>query len=131
MNQFIFVNLRNRENVLSNLKLAMLNKLLGLGPQYYCIIKSYNFYFESLLMFVLHYLPKDKFCIYPKNESLRGPFLYEPWKILGQRICNRPTILIERYLDILITKQDQFHIPKLQLSYKPHVYTWISSIYID
>ena len=86
MNQVIFVNFRNRENVLSDLKLAMLKEIVGLGPQYYCVICSYNLDFESFLMLIMHYLPKDKFCIYPKDESLRGPFLYEPWKILGQRI---------------------------------------------
>ena len=32
LNQVIFVNLRNRENVLSNLKLAMLKEIVGLGP---------------------------------------------------------------------------------------------------
>ena len=101
MNQVIFVNLRNRENVLSNLKLAMLKEIVGLGPQYYCVIHSYNLDFESLLMLILHYLPKDKFCIYPENESLRGPFFNEPWKILGQRICNQLTISLERYLSYL------------------------------
>ena len=101
MNQVTFVNLRNRENVLSNLKLAMLKELVGLGPRYCCVVKSYNLDFESLLMLVLHYLPKEKFCIYPKNESLREPFLYKPWKILGQRIYTRPTILLERYLAYL------------------------------
>ena len=34
MNQVTFVNLRNRENVLSNLKLAMLKEIVGLGPQH-------------------------------------------------------------------------------------------------
>ena len=101
MNQVIFVNLRNRENVLSNLKLAMLKEIVGLGPQYYYVICSYNLDFESFLMLILHYLTKDKFCKYLENESLRGPFLYEPWKILGQRICNRPTISLERYLSYL------------------------------
>ena len=52
-------------------------------------------------MFVLHDLPKEKFCIYPENESLRGPFLYEPWKFLGQKICNQPSISLERYLAYL------------------------------
>ena len=32
MNQVIFVNLRNRENVLSKLKVAMLKEIFGLGP---------------------------------------------------------------------------------------------------
>ena len=85
MNQAIFVNLRNRENVLSNLKLAMLKEIVGLGPQHCCIIQSYNLDFESLLMLVLHYLPKDKFCIYPEDESFRGPFLYKPWKNFGTK----------------------------------------------
>ena len=101
MNQVIFVNLRNKENVLSKLKLATLKEIIGLGPLYYCVIRSYNLDFESLLMLVLHYLPKENFCIYPKNESLRGPFLYEPWKFLGQRIYNRPTISLEGYLAYL------------------------------
>ena len=101
MNQVIFVNLRNRENVLSNLKLAMLKEIMGLGFQHYYIIQSYNLDFESLFILVSHYLPKDKFCIYPEDESLRGPFLYKPWKILGQRICNQPTISLERYLAYL------------------------------
>ena len=101
MNQVIFVNLRNKENVLSNLQLAMLKEIVGLGPQYYCVIRTHNLDFESFFMLILCYLPKDKFCIYPEDESLRGPFLYEPWKILGQRICNRPTISLERYLAYL------------------------------
>ena len=101
MNQVIFVNLKNKENVLNNLKLAMLKEIVGLGPQLYCIIWSYNIDYESLLMLVLHYLPKDKFCIYLENESLRGPFLYEPWKILGQRIYNWTIIFVERYLAYL------------------------------
>ena len=98
MNEVIFVNLRNRENVLSNLKLAMLKEIVGIGPQYYCVIHSYSLNFESLLMLLLYYLPKNKFCIYPEDESLRGPFLYEPWKILGQRIYNQHTISLEIYL---------------------------------
>ena len=101
MNQVIFVNLRKRENVLSNLQLAMLKEIVGLGPQYYCVIRTHNLDFESFFMLILCYLPKDKFCIYPKDESLRGPFLYEPWKILGQRICNGPTISLEQYLAYL------------------------------
>ena len=83
MNQVTFVNLRKRENVMSNLKLAMLKEIIGLGPQYYCVICSYNPNFESFFMLILHYLPKDKFCIYPEDESLKGPFLYKPWKSLG------------------------------------------------
>ena len=101
MNQVTFVNLRNRENVLSNLKLAMLKEIVGLGPQYYCVISSHNLDFESFLMHILYYLPKDKFCIYLEDEFLRGSFVYELWKIFGQRICKQPIILLDRYLAYL------------------------------
>ena len=56
--------LKERENNLNNLKLAMLKEIFGLRPQHYYVICSYNLDFESLLMLILHYLPKDKFCIY-------------------------------------------------------------------
>ena len=95
------MNLRNRENVLINPKLAMLKESVVLGPQYYYVICSHNLDFESFLMLILHYLPKDKFCIYLEDESLGGPFLYAPWKIFGQRIYTQPTILLERYLAYL------------------------------
>ena len=101
INEVTFVNLRNRENVWSNLSLATLKEAIGLGPQHYCVIHSYNFYFEILLMLTLHYFPKEKVCIYPKDETLRGTFLYAPWDILGQRIYTRFTISIERYLAYL------------------------------
>ena len=34
LNQVLFVNLRNRENILINLKIAMLTKIVELGPQH-------------------------------------------------------------------------------------------------
>ena len=66
------------ENVWDNLRLAMLKEAIGLGPHHYCIIHSYNLDFENLLMFTLLYLPKAKFCMYPEEETLGGPFLYSP-----------------------------------------------------
>ena len=99
-----FVNLRNRENVWDNLGLAMFKEAIGLGPYRYCIIRSYNLDFENLLMLTLLYLPRDKFCIYPEEETLEGPFLHSPWEILGRRICNRPSISIDLYLAYLAYK---------------------------
>ena len=82
LNGITFVNFQNRENFWDNLGLAMLKEAMGLGPQHYCIIQSYNLDFENLLMLTLHYLPKIKFCMYPEDETLGGPFLYTPWDIL-------------------------------------------------
>ena len=101
LNKITFVNLKNRENVWSNLRLAMLKETIRLRPQCYCVIRSYNFDFETLLMLILHYLPREKFCMYPKDKSLGDPFLYAPWNILGQRICTQPTISIDSYLAYL------------------------------
>ena len=79
----------------------MLKEAIGLGTHHYCIIKSYNLDFENLLMLTLLYLPKEKFCIYPEDEALGGPFLYTPWDSIGRRICGRPSIPIECYLAYL------------------------------
>ena len=87
LNKVTFLNLRNRENVWSNLSLATLKEAIGLEPQRYCVIRLYNFDFETLLMLTLHYLPRGKFCMYPEDESRGRPFLYAPWDILGQWIC--------------------------------------------
>ena len=99
-----FVTLRNRENVWDNLGLAMLKEAIGLGPQHYCIIRSYNLDFENLLLLTLLYLPGTKFCMYPEGETLGGPFLHTPWDILGRRICSRPSISIDCYLAYLAHK---------------------------
>ena len=101
LNKVTFINLKNRENVWSNLSLATLKESIGLGPQQYCVICSYKFDFETLFMLTLYYLPKEKFCMYPEDESLASPFLYAPWDILGQRIYTQPTISIDSYLAYL------------------------------
>ena len=82
----------------------MLKEAIGLGPQHYCIIQSYNLDFENLLMLTLLYLPRGKFCMYPEDETLGGPFLYTPWDILGRRICAQPSISIDCYLAYLAHK---------------------------
>ena len=99
-----FVNLQNRENVWDNLGLAIFKEAVGLGPLCYCIIQTYNLDFENLLMLILLYLPRDKFCMYPKDETLEGPFLHSPWDTLGRRICTQSSISIDLYLAYLAYK---------------------------
>ena len=96
-----FVNLRNRENVLDNLSLAVLKEMLGMGPRQYCIVRSYNREFESFLIIALHYLPRNKICMYPSDETLLGSFLYLPWRDIGRRICSQPSISVDTYMDYL------------------------------
>ena len=87
-----------------NLGLAMFKGAIGLGPYHYCIIQSYNLDFKKLLMLTLLYLPRDKLCMYPEDETLEGPFLHSPRNILGKRICTRPSISIDLYLAYLAYK---------------------------
>lgn len=101
MSDITFISLRNKENVLHNLNLAIFKEMLGLGTQWYCVVRSFNKDFEALLMLTLHYLPKDKFCMYPEGETLLGPFLHAPWDNPGQQICARPTISDETYVAYL------------------------------
>ena len=104
-NGITFVNLQNRENIWDNLGLAMLKEAIGLGPHSSCcIIHSYNLDFENFLMLTLLYLPKAKFCMYPEEETLGGPFLYSPWDAMGRRICAQPSISIDCYLAYLAYK---------------------------
>ena len=83
----------------------MLNEAMGLGPQQYCIIQSYYLDFENLLMLTSYYLPRIKFCMYPEDETLGGPFLHAPWDILGRRICAQPSISIDCYLAYLAHRE--------------------------
>ena len=101
MNGVTFVSLRNRENVIENLSLAVFKEMVGLGSQRYCIVRSFNRDFELFLLLALHYLPKEKFCIYPEDETLSGPFLRAPWIDLGRNLCSRPTISIDAYIAYL------------------------------
>ncbi len=102
-----YVNLTTRENVIENISLSVLKEMMGLGPQHYCVIRSFNPDFEALLFLALHYLPKDKFWMYPEEETLAGPFLHSPWSTLGREICNRPSISIEAHLEYLAMRIKQ------------------------
>ena len=104
MGNIAFVTLKNRSHVLENLGLSVFKEAIGIGPDYYCIIRSYNYDFESLLLLALHYLPKCKFCMYPEEETLAGPFLHSPWSSLGRSICSKPTISIDEYILYLTMK---------------------------
>ena len=101
LDRITYVNLRNQRNVLENLSLATLKEMMGLGPRLYFVLRSYNPKFETFLILALHYLPKEKFCIYPLEQVLEGPFLYAPWDSLGRTICSGTTISIDCFIAYL------------------------------
>ena len=93
------------DDVIENLRIAMLMEAVGQGPQRYCIhfedtdeefSDDYpGFYF--LLQLVLYALPQERMFIYPAGATLRGPFLHEPWLSRARAIQSRPSITDEEF----------------------------------
>ena len=93
------------EDVIENLKIAMLMEAVGQGPQRYCIHfedtddEFSDDYpgFYCLLQLVLYALPQERMFIYPTGATLRGPFLHEPWLSRARAIQSRPSITEEEF----------------------------------
>ncbi len=79
------------EHLESNLKLALIGEMLGLGPQEYCVIDTGLPDFEDRLYRILKHLPARKICLYPPRTHLGGPFTQLPWNTIGRLICARPS----------------------------------------
>ena len=71
------------DDLIDNLKIAMLMEAIGIGPQRY-----YTYFDDSsddfpefycLFQLVLYALPQERMFLYPVGSTLRGPFLHEPW----------------------------------------------------
>ena len=71
------------DDLIDNLRIAVLMEAVGLGPQRYYICfddssdDSSKYY--RMLQLVLYALPQERMFIYPAGSILRGPFLHEPW----------------------------------------------------
>ena len=94
-----------RDDVLENLRIAMLLGAVGQGPQRYCIhfedtddkfSHDYPEYY-CLLQLVLYALPQERMFIYPASSTLRGPFLHEPWLSRARAIHSHPSITAEEF----------------------------------
>ncbi len=79
------------EHLESNLKLAMISEMIGLGPREYCVIDTGLPDFEDRLYRILRKLPSGKICLYPPRTHLGGPFTQPPWDTIGRLICARPS----------------------------------------
>ena len=84
-----FVTMWDEEHLLSNIRFAMIQELMKIGPAKYCIINSQELEFESKLLLLINYLPHEKMCLYPPKNDLGGTFLRSPWKEIGKSICGR------------------------------------------
>ena len=79
------------KHFLNNLRLAMVKESLGVGPKYYCIIRSTAENFAQKVFLMTRYLPHQKFTIRPYGPPLEGPFLRPERRLMGQAMCNRRT----------------------------------------
>ena len=93
------------DDVIENLRIAMLMEAVGQGPQRYCIhfedtddeFSDDYPRFYHLLQLVLYALPQERMFIYPAGATLRGPFLHEPWLSRARAIQSRPSITEEEF----------------------------------
>ena len=83
--------------LLNNIRVAMLKKVVGLGPQRYCVFfhSAPNFYSKPKL--IMSSLPQEKMFLYPATARLEGPFLQEPWLSRGRALCSRPSLTFDEY----------------------------------
>ena len=88
-----FVTMWSHVHLLPNLKLAMIQEHMGIGPTKYCIVNNWMPEFESNLLLLINYLPHQKMCFFPPQFPLAGPFLHSPWRKIGEEICERTLCL--------------------------------------
>ena len=76
----------------NNVRVAMIEEALGLGPRYYCIQRSGLFEFSNRVYLLAQFLPHEKFVLYPaRGPPLDGPFANSPQAIE----MGRPFLLVE------------------------------------
>ena len=90
-------------HLIENLRLALTEEGLGLGPQRYCLVFDRDPYFHRFLAVILAFLPRHKMFMYPNNVVLGGPFTHEPWLSRLRTVCSRPS---------LSPKEFQTHFPE-------------------
>ena len=59
------VTLWGRDHFRNNVRAAMVCEALGLGPQYYCIMRSYHPGFVEQVFLLIQFLPDSKMYLYP------------------------------------------------------------------
>ena len=88
-----FVTMWSHKHLLQNLKLAMIQEHMGIGPSKYCIVNNWMPEFENNLLLLINYLPHQKMCFFPPQFPLEGPFSRSPWREIGEKICERTLCL--------------------------------------
>ena len=84
-----FVTMWDEEHLIKNIKFAMLQEMMGLGPMRYCIVYNEMPNFSSRLLLLIKYLPQKKMCFYPPRFFLDAPFDHSPWREIGEALRSR------------------------------------------
>ena len=85
------------DDLIDNLRIAMLMEAVRFGPQRYCIVFNSALDFYSKLKLILYSLPQEKMFLYPAGTMLGGPFLHAPWLSRAQALQAQPSITREEY----------------------------------
>ena len=73
------VTLWGRDHFRNNVRAVMVCEALGLGPQYYCIMRSYHPSFAERVFLLIQFLPHAKMYLYSHfGLPLRGPLDQSP-----------------------------------------------------
>ena len=85
-----------------NLRRAVLNEALGIGPKRYCVYYQPRPEFFQRLQYLMVNLPRRKMFLYGEDIRLGGPFLQEPWLTRGQELLAQPSISAQTFHDYFV-----------------------------
>ena len=93
------VTLWGRNHFRNNIRVSMVGEALGLGPRYYCILRTMNPEFSNRVYLLAQFLPHEKFSLYPAwGHPLNGPFVNSPQVCeIGEAISRRRIPMEERH----------------------------------
>ena len=85
------VTIWGQEHFRNNVRLAMVTEALGLGPEYYCVMRTNAPGFSERVFLLVQFLPHQKVCINPHfGRPLGGPFRRSPHaREIGEAISSR------------------------------------------
>ena len=84
-----FVAMWDEDHLIKNIKISILQEMMGLGPMKYCIIYNKMPNFFSRLLLLVNYLPQKKMCFYPPHFFFDARFDHSPWREIGEAIHSR------------------------------------------
>ena len=83
-----FVTMWDEDHLMKNIRFAMIQEMMGLGPMKYCIVHNAMPNFHERMLVLLNFLPHKKMCVYPQQFILDEPFDRSPWREIMDEISN-------------------------------------------